>query len=273
MVHQVARSVEGRLLFRTWDEAYHLWRLFELLVAAPIALVLMPDHLHLQHAHDVRDAVIHIARAHAKWLNGRRSSTRALWQPVPDARPLEDRQKERRSERYVALNPCRKGLVADPLAWAFSTHRDAVGLCPAPIRPRVSRPNEYHHYVSADPTVDVQGTLLPTAPLTIPSGEAGLAAVFDATSALLRATEARLRVRGPARTTLVHALLCLVPDVTRTDIADFAGVDRRTVHRAQAASTPAIRAIERVVLDPRFPRLPGGDLRRQPWFHPYRNRD
>lgn len=33
-------------------------------------------------------------------------------------------------------NPCRARLVADPLAWPFSTHRDAVGLAVDPVVPR-----------------------------------------------------------------------------------------------------------------------------------------
>ena len=233
----------------------------------------MPDHLHLQHAHDVRDAVIQAARAHAKWLNARRGRRGPLWESIPTCEPIADRQKERRSERYVSLNPCRKGLVRDPLAWAFSTHRDAVGLTPVAVRPKVARPHEYHQYVSADPTVDVQGTLLPTAPLSIPAGEAGLVAVLDATSALFRATESRLRQRGPARTALINAILCLVPDVTRQDVADFVGVDRRTLQRANASSNPTTRAIERVVLDPRFARLGSDDLRKLPAFRMYRNAD
>ena len=273
MVHQVARAVRGRLLFRTWDEAWHLWNLLVTLVLAPTALVLMPDHLHLQHAHDVRKAVAQAARAHAKWLNKRRRTRARLWEPIPICEPLADRQKERRSERYVALNPCRKGLVRDPLEWAFSTHRDAVGLTPVAVRPKVARPHEYHHYVSADPTVDVQGTLLPTAPLSIPAGEAGLAAVFDATSALFRATADRLRTRGPARTALINAMLCLVPEVTRRDVADFVCVNRRTLQRADSSSNPTTRAIERVVLDPRFARLESDDLRKLPAFRFYRNRD
>ena len=273
MVHQVARAVRGRLLFRTWDEAWHLWHLLVSLVLAPTALTLMPDHLHLQHAHDVRDAVAQAARAHAKWLNRRRRTRARLWEPIPACEPLADRQKERRSERYVALNPCRKGLVRDPLEWAFSTHRDAVGLTPVPVRPKVAHPHEYHHYVSADPTVDVQGTLLPTAPLSIPSGEAGLVAVFDATSALFRATETRLQTRGAARTALINAILCLVPDVTRGEVAEFVGVDRRTLQRADPSSNPTTRAIERVVLDPRFARLGSDDLRKRGPFRIYRNHD
>jgi hypothetical protein len=233
----------------------------------------MPDHLHLQHAQDVKDAVAQAARAHAKWLNRRRRTRAPLWEPIPTCEPLADRQKERRSERYVSLNPCRKGLVHDPLEWAFSTHRDAVGLTPVTARPKVARPHEYHQYVSADPTVDVQGTFLPTAPLSIPSGEAGLVAVFDATSALFRATESRLRARGPARTALMNATLCLVPNVTRQDVAEFVGVDVRTLQRAHASSNPTTRAIERVVLDPRFARLGSEDLRKLPAFRMYRNRD
>lgn len=55
-------------------------------------------------------------------------------------------------------------MVTDPLSWAFSTHRDACGLALDPVRKRVPDVHRFHRYVSADPTVAVDGTLLPATP-------------------------------------------------------------------------------------------------------------
>jgi len=70
------------------------------------------------------------------------------------------------------LNPCRDGLVRDPLAWPWSTHRDAVGAVAEPwvtaatlarelARPRNGFEGWLHRYVSADPSVAVTGTPFP----------------------------------------------------------------------------------------------------------------
>ncbi len=97
---------------------------------------------------------------------------KASWQEVPEPRVVPDRLHLERATRYIPLNPCRAGYVDDPLCWYWTTHRDLVGAVADPwVTPerlaralgrRVSDFVERHHaYVSADPTVDVEGAPLP----------------------------------------------------------------------------------------------------------------
>jgi hypothetical protein len=135
MRHLVVRARPGRLLFVTWSEGRALWD--RVVGAAPglAALVLMPDHLHLLHAADVRIALARALSGYTRWLARRRGPRGPLIRPIEAPEPLRDDGKIRRNVRYVHLNPCRGNLVRDPLAWPLSTHRDAVGLAPFPAVP------------------------------------------------------------------------------------------------------------------------------------------
>ncbi len=73
------------------------------------------------------------------------------------------------------LNPCRARLVADPLQWEWSTHRDLVGaVAPSWIdlsdlakdlrMPSAILPRKLHEYISGDPSTHPNGT-----PWLIPS--------------------------------------------------------------------------------------------------------
>jgi hypothetical protein len=155
--------------------------------------------------------------------------------PSPPAERVEGATKIRRSVRYVHLNPCRARLVTDPLAWPFSTHLDAVGLTPCPVRDRVGDPAAFHRYVSADPTVDVQGTPLPVASSRSLGVEDVLAAVCHA----YRVPPDRLLRRGPARRALVQNARALT-DASVPAIAAAVGLGRSAAHAIPAAADPAV---------------------------------
>ena len=184
MDHIVARSTPGTLLFRTWTEAQNLWdRLVE--IPAISALVLMPNHIHLL-APDVSEQdFTRRMSGYARWRTHRRGVRGPVWQPHPPFHEMPDSSHTRRTRRYIHLNPCRAGLVDDPLAWPFSTHRDATGLTVDAVVKRSGDAVAFHAYVSADPTVCVEGTWLP-------QGSAGPRTSLDeveaAVSALTRST-------------------------------------------------------------------------------------
>lgn len=163
MYHLVARAAPGTLLIRTHAEAAALWA--DIVHAFPeiIALCLMPNHFHLVLAHaDAADRQTDAMRAFAQWRNHARDERAPVWTfPHPEPEPLADEQKERRNVRYTHLNPCRAHIVADPLAWPWSTHRDAVGLAAWPVIPTRRDTVGFHHYVSADESTSVDGTPLP----------------------------------------------------------------------------------------------------------------
>jgi len=154
-----------------------LWDALRPVFPSALAAVLMPNHLHLVAA--ARDPAVELARLRAV-LGAYARVFGVGWNRVPDPKPLPTLDKVLREVRYVSLNPCRPArvgmdqvtLASDPLAWEWSTHRDAVG---AIVDPWVSaeriaeetghRPGDpvawLHRYVSSDPSVAVQGTAAP----------------------------------------------------------------------------------------------------------------
>lgn len=256
MLHVVARALPGTLLFRTWAEARDLWDRLSV-VPSISALVLMPNHVHLL-APEVREPdFCRLMSGYARWRNHRRGVEGPVWQAHPPFHEVPDESHLRRTKRYIHLNPCRAGLVDDPLAWPFSTHRDAVGLSIEPVVRRSADPAAFHAYVSADPTVSVEGTWLP-------SGEAGprtrAEEVEAAVSALCRVSPAGLRVRGAGRTLLIQALKAHTA-LGAGGIGAYLEMDPASVYRTKTGPRDDLRRVERVIGDLRFPALEEGDLR------------
>jgi REP element-mobilizing transposase RayT len=269
MLHACPRAARGTLLFRDWTEARALW---DRLTAGLRfrALVLMPDHVHLQLTDAAQLAPLAVAlRSYARWRNGTRGESGPVWEYRASPTPIRGKEHVERTTRYLHLNPCRRGLVDDPLAWPFSTHRDAVGLALPAVRPPFPNPERFHAWVSGDPTVDPRGTSLPRAPNAVPAMWS-LQQVTAAVSALTRTPAPALRTRGPVRSLLISAAawLAAVPDTT---LAPFAGVDRTTVRRAAKRRDPRLAVVEQVIGDGRFALLREGDLRKNPAWRAYRH--
>jgi len=264
--HLVSHTVDGRLAFSTHDEARALWDRVLRHVPDPLALCLMPDHVHLVHSLPVRTDLGLALSAYARWRNRRLGQRGPLWGRQPPAQAIKGRTKHQRQVRYVHLNPCRAGLVGDPLAWPWSTHRDRVGLAVPTVRARTSDPAAFHAYVSSDPTVHPTGTRLP-----LGDDRATPPDVFAAVSALTRSPSAAMFRRGPARHLLLQSLRALC-DGSPEALAAFAGVSRATFFRAATQRSPTVALVARVAGDPRFDALAEGDLRRLPTWRRYRNR-
>jgi hypothetical protein len=276
MFHVPVRARKGTLLFRTWEEGLALWRILVRTFPELVALCVMPDHIHLLLPHgDAARRLTHALAAYARWRNAHRGERGTVWDVCPAPEELPDAQHARRTHRYVHLNPCRKGLVADPLAWPLSTHRDAVGLVADPVVARENDPERFHHYVSADPHVDVVGTALPG----VTFGDPALEDVVAAVSAVCRVVPDALLRRGRPRTlalataaahglrdasTLAHRFRCDADTVRRAQ----AGVSPRGARHADPALTACVLAVG----DPRFRALGADDLRRLPTWGLYRAR-
>ncbi len=143
-------------------EYQRLWRRLTEAFPEVVALVLMPDHLHLIIPSKENDPaeLQSILRA---VLHGGRWGSPPAPQPIPNISHL------RRHVRYVHLNPCRDELCDDPLRWPWSTHRDYVGAAAFPASDEPKRMNlaqrrAFHKYVSSDPSVHPMGTAAPMAP-------------------------------------------------------------------------------------------------------------
>ncbi|MED5371217.1 MAG: hypothetical protein VX899_09400 [Myxococcota bacterium] len=251
MYHHVARTRHG-LLFESWEQAAALWTRITRAIPGMEALCLMPNHVHLQHERDVRLLLGRVLGGHSRALHWESGLRGRLLEPLPTPTVASDAQKRRRDTRYIHLNPCRAGMVSDPLEWPWSTYRDAVGLTLSPARRRASDPHALHRYTSADPSVQVDGTLLPIAQAT-PS----LLDLQAAVSAATRVPLVDLRTRGPARQLWIRSALALTA-ASPVEIADFVQVSRWTVQRCPRGESPAVALVERLAGDPRFPGIPSG---------------
>jgi REP element-mobilizing transposase RayT len=266
MFHLVARAVTGTVLFRTWSEARKLWDLLVEALVQPKSLMLMPDHVHsivVQPTPRFGRAL----SAYARWRNAQRGESGRAWQRSPPPARLADATHARRTVRYNALNPSRKGIVRDPLQWTFSTHRDAVGLVLHPVRPKVRDPIEHHAYVSADPSVHVDGTSLPVRGIDVPTERQVEAVVSE----LLRTPLGEIRSTTAGRRLLIQLGRDWAGWRTNT-VAAFVDVSTKTVWRAPQLATSTERLAATIAGDSRFPGLIDGDLLRLPGWEPYRGR-
>lgn len=267
MLHVVARTVSHRLLFTTWAEGLEVFDLLVARVPELHALCVMPDHLHVLAPVDVRARVGRALGGLARRRNHREGRGGALVQPLPRAVAVSGASKQRRSVRYVHLNPCRAGLVDDPLAWPLSTHRDAVGLTWPPVGPR-RHTGRFDAYVSGDPTAQVAGTPLP---LEVNRVEA-LDDVLRAVSVVTGVRGDRVARVAEARGLLRAAVDDLAPTSHRA-LARWLGVSRTTLAHSPAPPREARRMVARVAEDPRFGPLDDGWLLGLPGWERYRRRE
>lgn len=258
MLHHLAFSLERRPLFNTWEEGVELWTRAAAAAPGLAALVVMPDHLHLLHHADVHLSLGQALSGWVRWRNARRGEHGAVFAPSPRPQVVEGPKHVARMIRYIALNPCRARLVADPLAWPLSSYRDALGLSLSPVCAPRRDPRAFHAWVSSDPSCAVGGTPWPRSPSGRPSADS----LAEAVLALQRATPDALTRRGPVRTSFLRAARALGPIETQR-VVDLAGCSRVALYEADGSLSPAARVIANVVDDPRFRALAPG-----PWDGP-----
>jgi hypothetical protein len=251
MHHVVSHAVLGDSLWRSHEEALALWN--RLLVLQPAALCLMPDHAHALTEHYDRVGFARILSGYARWRSHHRGEPGGrVWLEHPEPRRPSGSLHLRRSFRYIALNPCRDGLVDDPLSWVWSTHRDSVGLAWPPVVRPSRQPERLHGYVSSDPSVGVEGTSLPVC--RSDAGKPTWRMLVAAASALTRTSPARLATPGPGRQVLVAAAR-QSGGFSLAQIASSLGVSRWTVQREPAPHPDVVALVTRICGDSRFPLL------------------
>jgi len=167
--HVVARTAPQTFPLLDRNACVDLWRRLRNAFPRVAACVLMPNHLHLLCLKGRSDKIRWTLGVELRaWTQKFHPGSR-IWQPVPSPDHIPDLKHLRRQIRYVHLNPCRSGLASDPLSWEWSTHRDVLGCVVEPwpdtailseaFGTSASRLGEkMHRYVSADPTVRVEGT-------------------------------------------------------------------------------------------------------------------
>lgn len=252
MLHALLRCPPGALFFVDHRDAALFWALLGRELVGLGAALLLPDRVQVLAPHaDLAPRLVRVTRRFAD-LRRHRGALPDAWPRVRWEESAGD------TARALHLGPVRLGLVADPLAWPWSTHRDACGLAAPPILPPVTDPLRYHRRL-------VQGVVaseLPSGrPLDPDTVDAAVAAVFRVVD--LHRTGRGGRVRAQL---LAEAGLDLAAVAARLG----RGVDElRAALAGPADDDPAIEAARRVAGDPRFPALPGGDLRHEPavaWY-------
>ena len=110
-----------RLLVRVVDR--HGWQ--------PLTWCLMTTHYHLlvlTPEPDLAEGMQRLNSDHATYLNGRHRTSGHVFQGRYGAEPVLSDQHLLSTVRYIALNPVKAGLCADPAAWRWSGHRALLGL-------------------------------------------------------------------------------------------------------------------------------------------------
>lgn len=250
------------LLIRDWIEARKLWDYLQVIRHLRAAII-MPTHLHAALEEKEVALLLDAAKRYVLWRNFYRNERGPVFTHGTTAVYFSDQRHERRTCRYILLNTCREGITVDPLAWPFSTHRDAVGLAWPVVRQPERDAERFHRWVSSDPSADRDGTPLPVIPTPEQLARVTVSEVRAAVSSLTRTTSSRLSQRGPARTLLIRACRHLTP-LSAKIIARDLGVHPATVRRAAIGRVDrGIEMVSRVLGDPRFPLLTDADL---PWL-------
>lgn len=282
MFHLVAKTMPGRLVFRTWEEGCRLFDALRRAFPELVGLVLMPDHLHLMLPHADRGGRLpKVLSGYTRWLTAKSAGRVGthLWQPIPPAEPLADAQKIRRSIRYLQLNPCRKGLAPDPLSWPLSTHRDLLGFSTSPMTLVGESAAAFHRYVSSDPSVCTEGSPIPA----ICGDKVDYISIRDGVSAVLRwplsMQNGPLEAKMLVRAAVAHGVI----GASSHGSASFGALIGRSesqVSRLRSgdwskwapSGDAVLDAVIKVVGDSRFGALLDGDLRRLPEWRDYRSR-
>ena len=230
MLHVTARTIAEYPLSHP-ENARRMWRALRRTFPEALACCLMGNHLHLMVEADPARAVRALRRLIA--------SQPGWWMPPTPPKVLAGkREKVRRELRYILLNPCRARMVADPLEWVWSTHRDLVGASIDPWVPAerlawLGSPRELHAYISADPSVAVEGTPFPRVE---PGPEFfGLRDVWQATRRATRATDDEIRARGVPRRVFLQLARAQGFDRPAA-LGELVGCHRTTVFRAWQAA-------------------------------------
>jgi putative transposase len=133
LFHIYARGNEKREIFRTEaDPAIYIRRLAvvtERMRWRCLAYCLMPNHVHLlveTVVPNMGEGVRLLHGAYAQGFNRRHRRDGHLFQGRYGAVPVTDDEQLATTVGYIATNPVKAGLVPEPEAWSWGSHRPLV---------------------------------------------------------------------------------------------------------------------------------------------------
>jgi len=267
--HWAVRTSTPLEPFNEFKTCQWTWNRLTSLFPDMLGAMIMPNHIHL-----IVPVVPGVGQEHSKQvlhkLHGltgalsKRTKIIHLWQKIAPPHPIPDIFHLRRHVRYVALNPCRRSLCADPLEWQWSTYRDLFGASAFPILserrlaqvvkdPRPKFTVRFHAYVSGDPSVKVQGTSSPKLLDLEYLSRKSLDDILDASASALRLPPSDVKESGPLRDLFIHFAYRHGWKGQTARIAKICGVTPRSVQRILGKPTPiGISATTVCLSDPRF---------------------
>ncbi len=240
-IHVVARTQFRKQIFADREVALYAWQKLRAAFPEVLAAMLMPEHLHLI-VRRAKDAVWNLGVALRSV--SRHMELPAVWESIPAPSGIADRAHLLRTVRYVNLNPCRRRIVDDPLAWEWSTHRDVLGLVADPWvqAPQLARElhwkgasfrNQFHEYLCREDCVSRTALRMPPALEQKP--DLGSLTALENAFAIFRKTSLQeLRQRGNERKLLLQLAL-LFSQASRDAIAKHFQVSIDTLERARLA--------------------------------------
>lgn len=257
MLHALLRCPPGAIYYCDHRDAAVLWALLARELVGLAALLLLPDRLHVVAPHaDVAPRLVRVVRRYSELRHHRGSLPeewpRVRWEDdVPDA------------IRRIHCGPARLGLVNDPLAWPWGTHRDYCGVVASPVVPAAVDPARFHRKLTAGlPVADLpRGRACPRDTAAV---DAALSAVFRLVDITRAGHPLRVRV-------MLLAHVGFTPEEIGARVRRRVEEVRRILDGASSSPSPdlAYEAALRVLGDARFPALDGADQRRQPawsWY-------
>ena len=101
------------------------------------AFVLMPNHVHLLATPAGLDTLARtmqaLGRRYVRWFNDRHRRTGTLWEGRYRSTIVQTDRYLLACMRYIEMNPVRAGLVEEPGAFRWSSHRHHLGLVASPL--------------------------------------------------------------------------------------------------------------------------------------------
>ncbi len=254
--HWVARTCTPYEPFQNFELSRKSWWQLKALFPELIAAVFMPNHIHLIVPTGDTRRFAALLGSVSKFAKIQR-----LWQPIPQAAEIPDRHHLRRHVRYIALNPCRKSLCSDPLEWYWSTYREIFGAATecGDVRKNLTtalrepfHEVRFHTYVSADPSVRIEGTPPPQSTSPKVFANQSIGDILSAASAALRLPTSSVERKGELRSLFIHLAhrhgWRQIPL-----LANICKVERRSIYRTLLQPTPKnIEAADLCLGDPRL---------------------
>jgi hypothetical protein len=240
-VHVTARTCHRVVDLTDHRTSKWLWKRLRRAFPDALAAVIMPTHVHVLTPQSLpAEARRQLGSIISALRRSQLPAAANRWERASVTGTFAEPLKIARQIRYIVLNPCRARLVADPLTWPWSTHRDVMGAVIEPwvTAERIARAlrraggscfaRQHHGYVSGDPSAQVAGT-----PPPIPhDGHGRTYSVSDALAAAVSSTRGcptDVRRRGHVR----RVFLALANNAcwSTRDLSDICRISPAAVRR------------------------------------------